>query len=583
MVYRKQRYDPDAPRKRKAPLRFAGTFEDDVQEASVPMLAASLLLDEIGFNELIDSEVDWDVKQWNASPGDRSRAVILCGFDGGKRPALQNIADFFDGMPLDILFQDLQSPDDLKRYAIADTLDRIHEAGCTRLFNKIAAGVRIRWHIMTEIVHSDTTAQRVWGVYERDPEAGEDVIDITHGYPKGYPASLRQYMMGLAVGDHGLPIVGSILDGNTDDSEWYLASMDMMEQILLEEDPIYVADANLAEASVIGRLLKPRADGRPTRFITRCPMKFDDRLHDRILGLMDEADMVCYSPEGKEGRVAYDIAEYPVKVLGTEARAIVSRNIKDIGKGDRAFEEEDAKYREKVAKLATTYEKEKDAAKALARLKKLSENAPFDIEAIARPCEVEEIRPGRKPKDPSKRPKTKVWRVEANIIDNAQKRRMIVRRAEIKVFVTNVETRSDDPERGRSTSEILDIYHGEWRVEGAFRSVKTPPIADALYLDKPERAEALLTLLNVIVLLRGLIQYVIRLNLAAIPDEELPLLGRDGGRLQRNVTADYFFLKCSRCTIRFDPSDRSFRVRDRTGAAQFFLGLLEMPLESILS
>ena len=31
MVYRKQRYDPDAPRKRKAPLRFAGTFKDDVQ------------------------------------------------------------------------------------------------------------------------------------------------------------------------------------------------------------------------------------------------------------------------------------------------------------------------------------------------------------------------------------------------------------------------------------------------------------------------------------------------------------------------------------------------------------------------
>ena len=51
MVYRKQRYDPDALRTRKAPLRFAGTFEDDFQEVAIPMLAASLLLDEIGFNE----------------------------------------------------------------------------------------------------------------------------------------------------------------------------------------------------------------------------------------------------------------------------------------------------------------------------------------------------------------------------------------------------------------------------------------------------------------------------------------------------------------------------------------------------
>ena len=583
MVYRKQRYDPDAPRKKRAQLRFAGTFEEDIEEMPVPMLAASILLDEIGFNELVDREVDWDTRQWKASPGDRSRAVVLCGFGGGKRPALLNIADSFEGMPLDVMFHDLKSQDDIRRYAIADTLDRIHEAGCSRLFNQVASNVRLRWHIITEIVHSDTTAQRVWGAYVRDADADDDVIDITFGYPKGYPEGLRQYMIGMAVGDHGLPVVGSILDGNTDDSEWYLASMEMMEQLFLEEDPIYVADAHLAEAPVISKLLELRSDGKSSRFVTRCPKNFDNKLQDRVLEMMDEGDLVPHVPPRKNGKVAYDIAEYPVKVLGHDARAIVSRNVKDVGKGEKAFLEEDRKYRDKVSKLAVTYDKEKDARTALVKLKNLSAKAPFDIVAQALPCDVEEVRPGRKPKDPSKRPKMRVWKVNAEIIDNPEKRKMIIRGVEIKVFITNVSTREDDPERGRSTSEILDIYHGEWKVEGAFRSVKTPPIADALYLDKPERAEALLTLLNIVVLLRGLMQYIMRLNLAAIPDEGLPPLGRDGGRLQRNVTVDYFFQKCERCVIRYDPSDRSFMVRDRSGAAQFFLNLLEMPLESVLS
>ncbi len=583
MVYRKHVYDPDAPRKKREPLRFAGTFDDEVRETSVPMLVGSILLDEIGFNELIDRETDWDPVQWHASPGDRSRSMVLCGFGAGKRPALQNIADSFEDKPLNVLFHDLTSLDDLNRYALADTLDRIHDAGCTRIFNIVASNVRLRWRIITEILHSDTTAQRVWGVYLRDPEAGDDVLDLTHGYPKGYPADLRQYMVGMAVGDHGLPVVGSILDGNTDDSEWYMSSMEMMEKLFLEEDPIYVADAHLAEAPVITKLLEPHSNGKPTRFITRCPTRFDNKLHDRVLAMMDESDLTRHSPKGKEGRVAYDIAEYPVKVLGTDARAIVSVNVKDIGKGRKAFDEEVEKYSSKVSALAVTYEKKKDAEKALVKLKNLSKKAPFDIKAVAKVCEVEEIRPGRKPDDPSKIPKTKVWKVRAEIIDNPEKERMIVRRAEVKVFITNVKTRSEDPEKGRSTSEVLDIYHGEWKVEGAFRSLKTPPIADALYLDKPERAEALLTLLNIVILLRGLVQYIIRLNLAAVPDEDLPPLGRDGGRLQRNVTTDYFFQKCENCVVRFEPDGRSFRVKDRSGAAQFFLGLLEMPLESVLS
>lgn len=583
MAYRKHRYDPEKRKPRKEPARFAGSYVDETQEASIPMMVAGRILDEIDFNGIIDEALDWDTVQWTASPGDRCRAVVLCTFNGGKRPAIQNIADCFDEAPLDLLFHDLSSIDGLGRYAIADTLDFLHDAGCTSVFNMIADRVRSNWSIITEIVHSDTTAQRVWGVYERDENADASTLDITHGYPKGYPAELKQYMEGMVVGDHGLPIVAKVLDGNTDDSEWYQASMDMMADLFLQDDPIYVADAHLAEAPNIERLLTPRSDGLCTRFVTRCPKNFDNKLQDTVLELMDEADLRRHYPKGPEGKTAYDIAEYPVKILGRDGRAVVSRNVKDIGKGERAYKEEYDLYMGKLESFPLTYENEKDAGKALKRLEKRMEKAPFDIEAVAKCAYIEVVRPGRKPKDPSKIPKKRVWRIEYEVSDNPAKRTLIIRQAEVRVFITNIPERESDPERGRSTSEVLDIYHGEWRVEGAFRSLKTPPVADALYLDKPERAEALISLMNVAVLLRGLIQYVIRLHLSAMSDEELPYLGRDKGRLQRNVTTDYFIQRCQHCRIRYDPSSNTYRVKDKDGAATFFLELLEMPLENIIA
>lgn len=583
MAYRKHRYDPEKRKPRREPARYAGKYVDDTQEASIPMMVASRILDEIDFNGIIDEMLDWDTAQWAVSPGDRCRAVVLCTFNGGKRPAIQNVADCFAEAPMNLLFHDLSTTDGLGRYAIADTLDFLHDADCTSIFNMIADRVRTNWRIITEIVHSDTTAQRVWGVYEREEDADASVLDITYGYPKGYPAELRQYMVGMAVGDHGLPIVSKVLDGNTDDSEWYQASMDMMADLFLQDDPIYVADSHLAEAPNIEKLLTPRSDGLCTRFVTRCPKNFDDKLQERVLGIMDEADLKRHYPKGPEGKTAYDIAEYPVKILGHDGRAVVSRNVKDVGKGEKAYEEERGLFMGKLESFPLTYENELDAGKALTRLKKRMEKAPFDVEAVAKPVYIEEVRRGRKPKDPSKIPKKRVWRIEYEVSENPVKKTMVVRQAEIKVFITNIPERESDPERGRSTSEVLDTYHGEWRVEGAFRSLKTPPIADALYLDKPERAEALISLMNVAVLLRGLIQYIMRLNLAVIPDEKLPNLGRDKGRLQRNVTTDYFIQKCQHCRIRYDPVSNTYRVKDWGGAASFFLDLLDMPLENIVA
>ena len=72
-----------------------------------------------------------------------------------------------------------------------------------------------------------------------------------------------------------------------------------------------------------------------------------------------------------------------------------------------------------------------------------------------------------------------------------------------------------------------------------------PAIADRLFLEKQSRAEALICIFNMGVLLRGLIQLLLRRGLERIPDGALPRYGVDRGPLQRNVTHAYFILKSS--------------------------------------
>jgi hypothetical protein len=114
---------------------------------------AGRILDDMGFNDIIDSMLDWDPKQCKISPGDAFRSIILHTASVRERPAVMNIHLKYQDLPLDLLFDTVSSPEDLDRFTVSDHLDRLYEAGVTRVYARIAAAARARFEVVSKAVH----------------------------------------------------------------------------------------------------------------------------------------------------------------------------------------------------------------------------------------------------------------------------------------------------------------------------------------------------------------------------------------------------------------------------------------------
>ena len=73
------------------------------------------------------------------------------------------------------------------------------------------------------------------------------------------------------------------------------------------------------------------------------------------------------------------------------------------------------------------------------------------------------------------------------------------------------------------SKDILLRYKAQHKVENNFSVLKMPLLASTLFLERPERIEAMMTLLYFSVLMHGILQLISRTRIAAC--EEAPPLG----------------------------------------------------------
>ena len=133
--------------------------------------------------------------------------------------------------------------------------------------------------------------------------------------------------------------------------------------------------------------------------------------------------------------------------------------------------------------------------------------------------------------------------------------------------------------------KLVRLYASEWKVEWNFKGKKRPVMVERLFLKDVGRAEALITIINIAALVRAMVQLLIRQGISRLSDDELPDIGRGGGKLQRNATADYFVECCQRCMIRYDPVVNMCRFISTSDdkLASAFLGLMGIPKSKLFS
>ena len=100
-----------------------------VSQTPLPALIVASFLDKIGFVEYIDAMVTWDPTQWQVSPGNLAKTLVLAPFiHSGPCLPIYSIAEYYQGLDMALLF----TPEIAKSL---HTFDR-HLSGTIRIHNK---------------------------------------------------------------------------------------------------------------------------------------------------------------------------------------------------------------------------------------------------------------------------------------------------------------------------------------------------------------------------------------------------------------------------------------------------------------
>jgi transposase len=266
--------------------------------------------------ELIDDACPKDVRA-KVSHG-QCVAVILCGVFVGEH-SLWRVADRLRAYDMATIMQDPEfNFDYFHDDRLGAALDAMYLAGLDEMMTRLAVGIIDFFAIQTRYLRFDTTAFALHGDYETEDGFARiaDVAtppEIVRGYSKDHRPDLKQVMFGMVVSDDGgIPLMGSMLSGNTADSR---AAADFFSRIRdVVKDPrevVCVADCKSWCLPVLARCQEDEL-----RLLSRLPRQ--EKLHAMMLAKTDPVQSVEFSGEICElvganveecGEVAIELAD----------------------------------------------------------------------------------------------------------------------------------------------------------------------------------------------------------------------------------------------------------------------------------
>ncbi len=149
-------------------------------------------------------------------------------------------------------------------------LDRLFLADRGSLLTELMTGVIARFSIDCSQLHNDSTSVSVHGAYAAaggGEVAGVPTAAITFGYSNDRRPDVKQLVFILTVsGDHAVPVIYRLADGNTTDDPTHIPTWDTLAELTGHTSFLYVADCKLAGGEAMRHI-----HGRGGRFITVLP------------------------------------------------------------------------------------------------------------------------------------------------------------------------------------------------------------------------------------------------------------------------------------------------------------------------
>ncbi|MFA1820111.1 DUF4277 domain-containing protein [Virgibacillus oceani] len=100
--------------------------------SSGPSQLISAICDEIGFEKLINKQLEWDEIRCNLSPGARLKALVINILS--DREPLYQVSQFFEDQDVEMLFGSDVEASDINEYALGRALDALHKANPWKVY-----------------------------------------------------------------------------------------------------------------------------------------------------------------------------------------------------------------------------------------------------------------------------------------------------------------------------------------------------------------------------------------------------------------------------------------------------------------
>jgi transposase len=544
-------------------------------EIPLIILLANNYLNQLGFVDFINRSVTWDEKQWSVSPGNLAKAIILATFFKVRAP-LYIIKNSFEGIDTETLFGKGVLPEHLNDAALAQALDRMSDANLESLFSSFALSMYVKFTIPMNRLHSDTTSLSFYGEYEQC-ENDEEGLQIVRGYNKDHMPECKQVVVGKIVNEHGLAIINSTMNGNISDIEWNQKALGLIKDLFGKklDKTIYIADSKLINLPTLKIL---RDVLQPIRFISRCPDNFYKKVANKMITKAYEENNWQEIGQVSNTKKAslYSTQEFTTDVDGDELRFIVVKTSEGKGRAEREVLKQRKLFEEGITTLGKkTFVCEADAEEEWVRFQKdfrknlhLAHRELKKLETIKRP----RGNPGKNPLPPVIET---TWKVSVTIDGlDSERLKQMEQGKECFVLITSVSVNELDQE------QVLRQYKAQMVVEVQFHLLKQPALASVIFLKTPSRIDALVMLLNVSLLIRGLMQYKIRKSMKET-QEELPRIGANKGVL-KNPTTNFLIEALNKAALVREASGRyTYRLYNdyRSLCVRTFFQLLEVDMD----
>jgi transposase len=404
-------------------------------------------------------------------------------------------------------------PHALNDDTVGRVLDRLYDFGTMQRFTACAVRAATRFDLECRYVHFDTTSRSVWGEYQF-AETQALPFQVTYGYSKDKRPDLKQFVLATLCVDRAVPIWGKPEDGNASDKTLNTTLLSEIAQLLARHGVqpgayIYIADSALVTEDNLAAL-------RDTLFITRLPATYNEWgrvIAETVADNRWEAVGVLAQTKPTKHRPGtfYKVAEGSVTLYGQAYRAIVVHS-----------SSHDQRRQQHLARaIQTSYRTLEATVHEMAQQEYCchadAEAAAEQLRAQHSAYHAVEVRVEERPKYGPGRPSTakprpiKALRYGLQVTLRERPEVIARQQAEAACFVllSNVPTQGG---MTHSAREVLQAYKNQHGVEQHFAFLKDPLIVNSLFLQKPERIEALGLVLLLALLLWRLVERALRVH-----------------------------------------------------------------------